>query len=256
MDSEKIIKEYYCVYCDKNFNDNKWTYDHFIPMNLGGPDKLRIICCNNCNQKLGFWMEDMEGVLLRSNYDFNEGAEKLEVYGKNRQKFFDYKEKKTMIFIPDKFTEQDEVNLSMLIYKIFLGACCFVYGKEFFGTKYHESLRKSIWDIKQSLRHSHSKSFCMRTKSGDSSEDETKEDIVKDSVFFDNKPNHTISLGGSGGSFGGIISLFGELEYAVIINDTTETKEFEPKFLIAKTTENDFSLLWSNEYEKAYRLKK
>ena len=63
-------------------------------------------------------------------------------------------------------------------------------------------------------------------------------------------------MGGSEGNFGGIISLFGELEYAIIINDTTETKDFELKFLIAKTTENDFSLLWSHEYEKAYLLKK
>lgn len=297
MNSRKVIKEYYCVYCNKQFNDNKWTYDHIIPMNIGGPDKLKIICCNDCNQKLGvieqkccdtfiirnimiglhweekirvktrrkknkivvfkklgFWKDEMDEILLRSNYDFNKGETQVEAYGKNKQKFFDYKGQKTMIFIPDKFTEQDEIILSKLVYKILIGACCFVYDKEFFGTTYHNYLRENLWNLKEPLRHSHSKAFIMTTGNGELKE-ETEEEIIKRGVFFDNKPTHTIFLGGSDGSFGGIISLFGELNYAVTISNTKESKDFEPKFLIAKTTENNFSLLSSHEYEDMYKQK-
>lgn len=48
----KPFKEYYCPYCGKQFKNSEWTYDHIIPLGMGGPKKFKIISCFNCNHKI------------------------------------------------------------------------------------------------------------------------------------------------------------------------------------------------------------
>jgi hypothetical protein len=50
---KKPVKEYYCPYCGKEFKNSEWTYDHIIPLGMGGPKKNKILSCTDCNQKIG-----------------------------------------------------------------------------------------------------------------------------------------------------------------------------------------------------------
>src|SRR3989344_3247621 len=54
---EKEIRQYYCCYCDKHYENSNWTYDHIIPLILGGINQYKIISCRNCNNKIGSEIE-------------------------------------------------------------------------------------------------------------------------------------------------------------------------------------------------------
>jgi hypothetical protein len=48
----KPVKDYYCPYCGKFYSDSNWTFDHIIPLGLGGPKKINVIACFDCNHKI------------------------------------------------------------------------------------------------------------------------------------------------------------------------------------------------------------
>lgn len=52
MSSKKSIRRYFCPYCGKEYEDNKWSIDHIIPLQIGGPKKFKILSCSDCNLKI------------------------------------------------------------------------------------------------------------------------------------------------------------------------------------------------------------
>lgn len=52
MPSKKSKKHYFCPYCGKEYEDNRWSYDHIIPSQMSGPKKFKVIACFNCNFKI------------------------------------------------------------------------------------------------------------------------------------------------------------------------------------------------------------
>ena len=65
---DKEIKQYYCGYCDKEYNDDKWTNDHIIPKVLGGNDSFPLMSCMKCNNELGRIIEypATQSIVLRN----------------------------------------------------------------------------------------------------------------------------------------------------------------------------------------------
>ena len=52
MPSNKFRKHYFCPYCGMEYDDNGWSYDHIIPLQMGGPKKFRVLACTNCNFRI------------------------------------------------------------------------------------------------------------------------------------------------------------------------------------------------------------
>lgn len=52
MISRKPRKYYFCPYCGREHEDNRWSYDHIIPLQIGGPKKFKVLACNNCNLRI------------------------------------------------------------------------------------------------------------------------------------------------------------------------------------------------------------
>lgn len=48
---------YFCPYCGKSHEDGNWSFDHIIPLVMGGPTKFRIISCNGCNHRISQQIE-------------------------------------------------------------------------------------------------------------------------------------------------------------------------------------------------------
>lgn len=48
----KKLRTYTCPYCNKVYNDNKWTDDHIIPRAIGGTKSFKIVSCFTCNNKI------------------------------------------------------------------------------------------------------------------------------------------------------------------------------------------------------------
>ena len=59
MSSKKYIKRYFCPYCGKDYEDNKWSIDHIIPLQIGGPKKFKILSCSDCNLKISREIEQL-----------------------------------------------------------------------------------------------------------------------------------------------------------------------------------------------------
>jgi hypothetical protein len=49
MPTKKPKKHYFCPYCGREYEDNRWSYDHIIPLQMGGPKKFKVLACTSCN---------------------------------------------------------------------------------------------------------------------------------------------------------------------------------------------------------------
>ena len=49
---KSAIESEYCFYCGRKLDENNRTYDHVIPVQKGGEDKVEnlVACCSECNQ--------------------------------------------------------------------------------------------------------------------------------------------------------------------------------------------------------------
>lgn len=52
MSNRKVIRHYFCPYCGKEYEDSRWSIDHVIPLQMGGPKKFKIVSCLDCNIKV------------------------------------------------------------------------------------------------------------------------------------------------------------------------------------------------------------
>jgi len=52
MPNRKSKRHYFCPYCGKEYEDNRWSYDHIIPLQMGGPKKFKVLACSNCNFRI------------------------------------------------------------------------------------------------------------------------------------------------------------------------------------------------------------
>jgi hypothetical protein len=52
MPSKKLRKHYFCPYCGREYEDKRWSYDHIIPLQMGGPKKFKVLACTDCNLRI------------------------------------------------------------------------------------------------------------------------------------------------------------------------------------------------------------
>lgn len=183
--SNKKIKRYICPYCGTEYKNNKWTFDHIIPRDLGGPKSFKIISCSSCNIKIGKGIEqtvigsiDMrlrlsslaqdgikiqtrrkKGVIaLHDKVGFSMGK-KVKMYhdmkknGMGSIAFLNGLPSETLevgkeycLIIPDEEpTAYEKAAWISLTNKIILGTCCWLWGNNFSLSKIGSALRKSIW---------------------------------------------------------------------------------------------------------------
>ena len=251
----KKIRQYYCVYCNKTFENNDWSKEHVIPKDIGGPNCFSITCCKDCNNKIGTQIENialqsqdirclfaeivLQGhrIKTRRNKEYIKSHRDIGFsYGMPVEFGYDLKDKSRTInykgvfpgfSLPKDFSEiksaiipvenvSDKEKLSLMS----------LTNKIILGTCMwlwgKDRLSEKTFDsIRRRLWNpnlDHLEELDSNAKHASIVDDKKppEKQIEKDAL--DNKPNHTIGIFYEQGALYGIINLFGTLESSSLID--------------------------------------
>lgn len=286
MGTGRIIKTYDCPYCGNTNHNNTWTYDHIIAQEIGGPKGFKIICCEECNHKIGREIEltalrtsTLQNLLGRSfldgyNIHLKRKKRVVPVYkgigmvaGRPARMYYDLENKRLdmsvfgkqiddgllnagcAIFPEDEECSKDLEALTALAAKIALGTCQWLWKTNFICTNVANNYREMVWnsDIETIEVMKPDDNHLTWVPSG---YDKGKNDFVG-SDALDNRPNHTIGIFQTSIGLVSLVNLFGFYESMSFSrsNDCEFFFKDDPGIIvIAKTTENKVTVYNYQEY--------
>lgn len=286
----KNKRHYFCPYCGKEYEDSNWSFDHVIPLVLGGPKKFKIISCIDCNTRISKRIEQptMQTPSIRhkiaqlklNGYKIRTRRRKDYIplhrgighscgvpakvcyreengHGNMCIDFLDFPKDLTLhqITIPsDHETETDIISFASLASKIILGTCYWLWGEQFGRSKYADSLREIMWKnrLEDILQLERSEHHAVWNL-------EKNEDIEELNKFqedaLDNTPHTTICIFCFDNIVFGLVNIFGEIESMTRIGEIDPNLkigiEERGTVVIAKTTKNKVLRMTLTEYENA-----